>query len=447
MQGVIESESAAAVQGGLAARLRSSPGRWTEPAVAPAARELVLLALAVALGLGVRLAYVLATRHYPLLGDAPDYDFEGWMIAHGHFFWTRAPYGIPHASAWKAPVYPAWVGLWYTLVGHHPLAVRVAQVPIGAVTVVLSWVLARRLFGPRVATPAAFLVAVYPLAWQFEELLYPESLATPLTVAVLIAVLTRAPTARRALLVGVLVGISTLVRPNSPFLLLGAVVAWSIVCGWRRGIVLTVLAAVVAALVVAPWTARNAVVLHGFVPVSLQDAALYGTFNAQSAHDPVYPYAWRAAPPNVLDLFDRRHPLSDVALRSKLTHRALSYIKAHPESVPEAFFWNGLSRLWDIRRRSRALNEVRFEGRSRFVTNAGLDMYLVLLPLSLIGLWRARRRRALVLAVLAIALGASIVFTADAGTRYRETLEPLIAVLACAAVFGGRAPEPEPGYM
>jgi hypothetical protein len=197
-----------------------------------------------------------------------------------------------------------------------------------------------------------------------------------------------------------------------------------------------VIAAVAAVLVVAPWTVRNAVVMHGFVPISMQDAALYGTFNSQSAHDPIWPYAWRDDPPSVADLFDPRNPLSDVELRSRLIHRGLSYISAHPSSLPKAFFWNGLSRLWDIRRRSRSLAEVPFEGRSRLVTNLGLDAYAVLLPLALIGLWRLRRNRTLVLGVLAIALGASVVFTVDSGTRYRATLEPLIAVLACAGVMG-----------
>ncbi|MGI8505749.1 MAG: hypothetical protein ACR2MK_02900, partial [Solirubrobacteraceae bacterium] len=92
----------------------------------------------------------------------------------------------------------------------------------------------------------------------------------------------------------------------------------------------------------------------------------------------------------------------------------------------------------DIRRRSRSLTEVRFEGRSRLVTNLGLDAYWVLLPLALIGLWRTRRRRMLVLGVLAMALGASIVFTTDSGTRYRVPLEPLIAVLACAGALGAQ---------
>ncbi len=399
-----------------------------------------MLAGALALGVAIRLLYVILTRHYALAGDAPEYDAEGLLISQGHWFWTRLPYGILHAGAWKAPGYPLWVGFWYTLLGHHPLAVRFLQVPLGVLTIGLTWVLGRRLFSPRVGCAAALVVAVYPLAWQFEELLYPESLATPLTVAALILILTGTPTRRRAVATGALTGVALLVRPSSEFVLLGALVVWIATIGWRRGIGLTVLAVVASALVVAPWTIRNAVVLHGFVPVSLQDAALYGTFNAQAAHDSAAPYAWRKEPPDVVKLFDPRHPLSDVTLRSRLISAGVTYIKHHPESVPAAFFWNGLSRLWDVRSRSDALVEVPFEGRSRLVTNIGLDMYYVLLALALVGLYRARRRRALVLGILAVALGASIVFTAEAGTRYRAPLEPLIAVIAAAGALGPGAP-------
>jgi 4-amino-4-deoxy-L-arabinose transferase-like glycosyltransferase len=407
-------------------------------------RELWLLAAALALGVAVRLVYLVLTRHIALRGDELEYDAEGQLIAHGHLFWTRAPYGILHDGAWKAPGYPAWVGLWYAIFGHHPFVVRLLQVPLGALTIGLSWVLARRLFGTRVAVAAAFVVALYPLAFQYEELLYSESLATPLTIAMLVVVLTGRPSVRRAALLGGLLGITTLVRPSSEFIVLGALVAWWAATGWRRGIALTAVAVLVTVLVVAPWTVRNAIVLHGLVPVSLQDAAAYGTFNAQSAHDPVWPYAWRSLPAGDGDLFDPRHPLTDIELRSELIGRAESYIKAHPSSLLGAFFWNGLSRLWDIRRRSRSLTEVAYEGRSRLVTNLGLDAYDVLAPLALIGLWRARRRRGLVLAVLALALGAAVVFTVDSGTRYRATLEPLIAVLACAGALGaGVTRDPE----
>ena len=380
----------------------------------------------------VQVLYALAIRHHALAGDAPEYDAEARLIAAGHLFWTRLPYGILHAGAWKAPLYPAWVGLWYSVFGPHPFVVELAQTVVGISTIPLTHRLADRLFGPRVAIVAAFLVAVYPLAWQFDGLLYPEALATPLYTLILLVVLTTEPAPRQAAAVGVLMGVALLLRPTSEFLFAGILVAWGVRLGWRRGIARTALAIAVAALVVAPWTVRNAVVMHGFVPVSMQDAAIYGTFNAESAHDPVYPYAWRRDPRSVAALF--RTPMPDVALRAKLIAAGTSYIGRHPGSLPSAFFWNGITRLWDIRRPSHALAEVPFEGRSRTVTGIGLAMYAVLAPLALVGLWRARARRWLVLGVLAIALGASVVFTVDAGTRYRAPLEPLIAVLAVSAV-------------
>ncbi len=404
-------------------------------------RERILLALAMLLGLTIRVGYVVATRHYRLAGDAPEYDAEGQLIAAGHLFWTRLPYGILHAGAWKAPGYPAWVGAWYAVIGHHPTGVKLAQAVIGCATIALTWLLARRLFSPRVAIAAAFLVAIYPLVWQYDALLYPEALATPLTVAILIVIFTGAPTTRRAVPLGLMLGVALLLRPTSEFLVLGALAGWWAAGGWRRGIGLTALSVAVAVVVLTPWMIRNAVVMHGFVPISMQDSALSGTFNSTAAHDPRAPYAWRADPPPIADLFDPHHPRGDVELRAALIHRGESYISSHPSSLLGAFFWNGLSRLWDIRRRSSSLFEVPYEGRSRLVSEAGLDMYDVLLPLALIGLWRARRRRALVVGVAAMALGASVVFTVAAGTRYRATIEPLIAVMACAGVLGTGAPD------
>lgn len=408
---------------------------WTDDGQVTA-RERTLLVAAVVLGLAIQVAYVVAIRHYKLAGDQPEYDAEAQLIAHGHLFYTRLPYGILHDGAWKAPAYPAWVGLWYALLGHHPFAVRLIQVPVGAMTIPLTWLLARRLFGARVAIAAAFVVAVYPLAWQFNGLLYPESLATPLYVLLLIVMLTRPPSGRRAVGFGLLVGVALLLRPTTEFIFLGALVAWALMVGWRRGLGLTVVAVLAAAVVVAPWTIRNAIVMHGFVPISMQDSAAYGTFNPQSASNKQFPYAWEADPASVAHLFDPKHRLPDVTLRSRLIHSATSYIRDHPASVAKAFFWNGLSRLWDVRHQSRALAEVPFEGRSRFVSEVGLDIYYVLFVLTLVGLWRARHRRSLLFALLALALGASIVFTVDSGTRYRAPLEPMIVVLACAGALG-----------
>jgi MYXO-CTERM domain-containing protein len=404
--------------------------RW--PALASERRWLVA---AIVLGLVVRLLYVLLTRHFALAGDEIEYDYEGRMIVAGHWWWSTVPYGIAHASANKAPLYPLWVATWYWLFGHHALLVRFVQIPLGALVIWLSWLLARRLFGPRVAIATAFVVALYPLAWQYEELLYPESLATPLVLAFLVLALTGQPSRRRSVWAGVVLGVALLVHPTTVIVLAPLVISLLVRVGWVRGVGLTALTVAVAVVLVAPWTIRNAIVEHGFVPISLEDAAAYGTFNPVSAHDPVFPYAWRPVDASTAYLYDTRHRLGDVAFRDRLDHYAINYIEQHPTSVLAAFFWNGLSRLWDISHISHSLAQVRAEGRSRPVTYVGLYCYYVLLALALVALWRWRRRRELVWPLLALALAASLINTIDSGTRYRAPLEPLIAMLACSAVL------------
>jgi 4-amino-4-deoxy-L-arabinose transferase-like glycosyltransferase len=416
-------------------------GRWSSRAAAgdsASRQELLLLAAAATLGFVITLVYVIATRHLPLAGDEIEYNLEGTLISHGHWFWTTSPYGILHDGAWKAPGYPAWVGIWYSILGGgaHPFAVRLVQTPLAPITVVLAWVLTRRLFGPRVATVTAFVVALYPMAWQYLGLLYPEALAIPLYLGLCIVLLTRPPTLRRAIGFGLLLGVTLLVRPSCVYVFLPTLVVWSIMAGWRRGIGLTVVAILASAVVIAPWTIRNAIVLHGFVPISLESAAAYGTFNSQSASNSQFPYAWEPDPKPDAYLFNPHHPLPDATLNSRLERAALDYIKAHPSSVPKAFFWNGIVRFWDLRSHSKSLVEVPFEGRSRVVSQIALWAYDVLAVLAVVGLWRARRKRWLVAGLLAMALGASIVFTTDSGTRYRAPMEPLIAMLACVGVLG-----------
>ena len=393
-------------------------------------RELLVLAAAMALSFAIVVVYVIAHRHHAVVGDQYEYDLQGRFFVDGKWWWSTTPFGIPHASAWKAPLYPAWVGFWYAIIGEGHTRVEMVQALLAPVTVLLTWLLARRLFTPRVAIAAALVVTVFPLAWEFYGGLYAEALAVPLTVLLLLLFLDREPTPRMAVLVGLVLGVGLLVRPTSFFLGAGIAAAWIVAAGWRRGVAMTVLSAVCALLVVAPWTVRNYVELDGFVPISIQDGALAGTFNEDSANDPVYPYAWRPNAAVEVSIF-RGPPLDDAELRSELQEAGWEYISDHPDSLAKAFFWNGLSRFWDVRRPAQAIDEAPFEGRVKAVTTVGLAMYYALLPLALLGLWRVHRRLEIVAPTVAMALLASIVFTVASGTRYRAPLEPLIVILAC----------------
>jgi 4-amino-4-deoxy-L-arabinose transferase-like glycosyltransferase len=399
-------------------------------------RELWLVGGAMALSMAAVVVYAFATRPNGLEGDQQVYDFYGRYFTDGKFWWWTAPFGIPHASAWKAPGYPAWVGAAYTVLGTSTLRLALLQSLLAPLTVLLTWMLARRLFEPRVAVAAAFVVALFPFVWEFFGLLYPEALAIPLTLALLVVTLGRDPTPGRAAAVGALLGLNLLVRPTSFFLAAGIAAAWIVASGWRRGSVMTALTIAVAALVVLPWTIRNLVVFDGgFIPISIQDAAAVGTFNSVSANDPDAPYQWRVNVPAFQLEQDPEDPLNDAEVRSELQSRAIDYVEDHPLSVVKAFYWNGITRFWDVRRPSHSLDDAEFQGRSETLTVIGLGMHYLLLPLAIVGLWRARRRRELLWPVVWMAIAASLAFTIVASTRYRAPIEPLIVILAMSALI------------
>jgi len=290
------------------------------------------------------------------------------------------------------------------------------------------------------------VLAIFPASWEFIGLIYPEALAVPVTLLALNLFLDRPPTTKLAIATGLAIGLGMLVRPNLFFLFAGVIAAWWIAAGPRLALRNFAIAVLAAVLLILPWTIRNLSAADGFVPISIQDAAVYGTFNDTAANDPVHPYQWRPyidPMPEVLE----GPPVSDYVVRRELIGFAGDYISEHPESVPKAFFWNGLSRFWDIRRPQRAIDEIHPNGQSKGVAIPGLVLYWIALALALWGLWMFRGRRAVVIPILLIALAASITVIPDASTRYRAPLEPLIVILACAAPIAALGRErlgPEP---
>ena len=403
--------------------MRNAAGRLRTAYLAIPRRERLAVIGAMALAFAIVLVFVIAHHNAALRGDEVEYDGQGRLFVAGKWWWSTAPFGVAHASAWKVPLYPAWVGFWYDVLGSNASRVEAVQALLAPLTVALSWGLARRLFGPPVAIGTAFGVAVFPLGWQYMGLLYPEALAIPATLIVLLLILGREPTTRRAAVVGVAIGIATLVRPNGFILLAVAATAWIVASGWRRGLGMAAIAAGLTVLVVAPWTIRNTLTdCVGFVPLSVQDGAIYGTFNAEAAADPEVPVRLARRTSATRPRCSSGPPVSDSELRSQLVESGTDYIKDHPASVLEAFYWNGIRRFWDLQEPSLVTVQVPFEGWSKAVTLAGIWMYYLLLPLAAFGVWLVRRRREIVLPILALALMSSIVFTVDASTRYRAPL-------------------------
>jgi hypothetical protein len=188
-----------------------------------------------------------------------------------------------------------------------------------------------------------------------------------------------------------------------------------------------------AALVVVPWTIRNAVVMDAFVPVTDQTGvAIGGQYNdVAKAND------WSWVGPWIVPAYRSLYkgpPLGEAELGKKLTHRGIDYALDHPGAVPAVAFHNTL-RLLSLH------DPVAFErssaaqvGESSGLAQASVYAFWVLGLVAIAGAFTPAARRVPGFVWLLVALLVlSIVFVAGSG-RYRAPLEPIVVLLAAAAV-------------
>lgn len=218
------------------------------------------LALLVGAALLVRLAAVLYLD-FPVESDAASYRAMAINLLAGHGIvddmGNRAMYNVGYPLFVLAPV--------FALTGNSLLAAQLANVLLGGLTVWLVWRLTKRVSAvPWAAALAAGLYAAYVPAWLQCEYLSKENLMTPLVVALAWSAVSIAASPRRISIIvaGTLLGALALVGSAALAFIPAILVA--IYLGTRqlaRTAVLGAAVAVVALLVVAPWMARNHVVL------------------------------------------------------------------------------------------------------------------------------------------------------------------------------------------
>jgi 4-amino-4-deoxy-L-arabinose transferase-like glycosyltransferase len=251
-------------------RLRTLPDRHGGRVV------LGLLIAVLALGLGLRVQAAL-TPPADVGNDAAAY----MQIAEA--LYEDGRYGGPGQASpndWS-PGAPLLYGAVYHLTGGvHVKAALLLVALLGTGTILLTYLLGRRLAGPVAGLIGALLAATYPAFIDNTGRLLAEPVALFWLPAAVLAFLWASDGGRpwRWLLPGALLGLTTLTRPEYlPFVALFGLlallrVAWRHPRGLRGGLPGGIAAAalLVAAFcgVLAPWTARNYVVLDRFVPVT-----------------------------------------------------------------------------------------------------------------------------------------------------------------------------------
>ncbi|HMC83015.1 MAG TPA: tetratricopeptide repeat protein, partial [Candidatus Polarisedimenticolia bacterium] len=236
-----------------------------------AAAERRALILILALGLIVRIGYLLEYRlrsifYGGLMLDAQVYDEWARRIAAGDWWTGKAFY--------HAPLYPYLLAVFYRVLGHRYLPVYLCQLLLGLANLFLVYRIGRRCASAWVGLSAACLLLVYPALLFFETKLMSTTLAVFLCLAAL-WLLTGAWEAggwKRWLAAGAAIGVAGLAHPAS--LLLAPVFAAARLLKTRRLGEVAALAAG-ACLAVAPATLHNWAAGGGFVLVSSQGGTTF----------------------------------------------------------------------------------------------------------------------------------------------------------------------------
>jgi 4-amino-4-deoxy-L-arabinose transferase-like glycosyltransferase len=249
-----------------------------------------LAAIAV-VGFALRAVYIFTlAAHLPGVGDHAFYYYSSNLMAQGHGYaepFLLIFHGRYVPTALHPPLWPGLLALTSlftgpvdgvgTLAGTAFDIHRLVGCACGAAVVVTVGLLGRRLCSWRVGLLAAALAAVYPRFVILDGYLSSHALMSALIGVVLLVAIdfNARPTRRRALAMGVVVGLAALTRQEAllfvPVLLMP--LAWRARSDRK---VLTLLAVSGTLLVVAPWTARNYVAFGRFVPVSNSGAVIGG---------------------------------------------------------------------------------------------------------------------------------------------------------------------------
>jgi len=363
--------------------------------------------LAVAVGIAARLAFALGYWvDKPLTHDEREYLLLARNVAEGRGFAHLQPDGtpVPGEHFGRAPGYPlalaGIVGAAGAPAGHDPELLRVirtAQAVLGGGLVWLVAWLAWRAAGSKAAFAAGWLAALYPpLVWT-PAYIWSETLFSVLALGCAAVLSLERRTARVYVAAGALAGAAVLTRPAMLFFLpLAALwLAWS--RQWRG----VVLFSVACALVILPWTIRNAREYGRFVLVASEGGITFWTGN----HPLAVGEGDLAANPQIKQ--------ENVALRAK--YPGMTPEELEPIYYREAFRFireQPVAWAWLVARKAfYAVVPIgpSYRLHSALYFGASAASYLAVLPFALLGLSRLARAGRLPVPLLLLAASSFLV--------------------------------------
>ncbi|MEO7112447.1 MAG: glycosyltransferase family 39 protein [Polyangiaceae bacterium] len=228
---------------------------------------------------------------FPAAADGTYYHRIAERIASGNGYTWVWPDGAVTFAAHYPIGYPALIAPFYALFGAHAFLAMLVNALFGTLASVAAYDLVRASsWGRRAALFSGIGVAIHPALLPYTLAIMTEGVTASLLViaAALAARFRLQPKTRWIVMLGIALGIATLVRPQS--ILLAPIFGWLA----SRGSVFsrTRVAVVCCAITVAcclPWTARNCVRMHRCALVSVNAGwnLLIGEESTSGAWQPI----------------------------------------------------------------------------------------------------------------------------------------------------------------
>lgn len=346
------------------------------------------------------------------------------LDGHGYSFdvpwYPFTPADTPTAQ-WSF-VYPAYLAGVYLLFGVHPLTARLIQAVItGLLTTYLIYRLGNRVFGRRVGLVAASISAIYTYFIYYGAALMTESF---FTVAALLSMelahqLVEKPSAPRALALGLCLGLAVLLR-QAVLLFVPILLAWLWWTGrrklhlWHYALPLAVIA-----LLIFPWTMRNYRVYGHFLLLNAN--AGYAFYSSNNPELGIRWSAEHAVAPVPADLTG----LTEAEMDRALLRRGIDTVLSNPSR----FVLLTLNRFGEY---------FKFwpSTESSLISNIQRPLsFGLLLPLTLLGLYRGRRHlNGWTLPLLFFAVTAALYLLSWPTARYRVPTDASLMPLAALAL-------------
>ena len=231
----------------------------------------VILGLTIVIGFCLRVESLDETRVIkPLRADARDYFMYAYNLRHRDTY-SRQVASLSDSEyrlspdAVRSPGYPLFLTIFVDgppssrMIGN----IMLTQVLLSTLMLVVAFFLFRRFLSNYFAVAAVFFTALSPHLIVANSYILTETLFCFLLVILLwlLSCLAKKPSAWKAIMIGLVMGLASLVRPSLQYFPIIAAILLVFTYGRRKGLQLAIIVLVCFAVVLSPWIIRNLITL------------------------------------------------------------------------------------------------------------------------------------------------------------------------------------------